>query len=236
MAVQKILPDPFNAIDAQGNEGGSNPVGFANVTVTSKQAIMKSRTNSGVTVTRAASYHMFNVGVAYNPMTKANFDLIYGFLLEKQASLKPFFVQLPQYSSTNTTNRLDITNVAAIGETQLLLTSTHAALQVGALFNVVDTSGNPVNNHTKAYQIVRVEPAGNGNQHDDASVATAANPTSGQTRITFTPGLFKAVTTSEKVEIGKPKIQVLQTGDTQQYQLNADNLYSLSAKFEEACF
>ena len=234
MTVQRILPDPFNAINPQGNVGGSNAVGFANVTVSSKQDIMKSRTNSGVTVTRAASYHMFNVGITYNPMSKSNFDLVYGFLLEKQASLKPFFVQLPQYSGTNASNKLTITDTAAIGETQLRLTSTNAAITVGSMFNIVDSSGSPVNNHTKAYQIVRVETSGN--LHTDTSVSTATDPGSGQTRITFTPSLFKAVTTSEKVEIGKPKVQVLQTGNTQQYALNSDNLYSLSAKFEEVCF
>ena len=229
MAVQRNLPDPFNAINSQGNVGSTAPVGFAGVTVTSKQDIMKSRTNSGVTVTRAASYHMFQVNVSYNPMTKANFDLIYAFILEKQASLRPFFVQLPQhYSSAASGTSIPLVESATIGTRQVLVNTT-ATINVGDMFNIVDANGVAVNNHTKAYQIVRVETSST--LHSDATLNTATNPTAtNHKRLTFTPNLFKAATynatssSNQFLEVGRPKIQVLQSGNTQQYQLNADNL------------
>lgn len=90
MAIQNILPDPNNLINTAGLDSGTASPGFASVKLSSNQPIMRDRTRSGRLVSRAVSYHLWNIDISYNPMTKSQFNPIYGFLLEKQGSLKPF--------------------------------------------------------------------------------------------------------------------------------------------------
>jgi hypothetical protein len=58
---------------------------------------MKTRTNSGRVVARAVSGQHWALAIAYNPLTRAEFEPIYNFLLNQRGGLKPFFVSLPQY-------------------------------------------------------------------------------------------------------------------------------------------
>lgn len=255
MAFQNILPDPFNAITPHGevtNSGSNaafNPVtavGYATIQVGSNQKIMKDRTNSGIVVTRATAYHMFTASIAYNPMPKSFHDILYSFLMDKQASLRPFYVSLPQNTTfsgaAEASSKHSIKYAQVAGARQLLLEDSggedNITVTVGDMFNVVDSNGLAVNSHTKAYQVTRVEEHGAISSSLTSTTAGATTPNSGQLqkRITFTPSLQKSVTTSEFVEVGKPKLFVLQTGNVQTYSLNADNLYSLSVKVEEACF
>lgn len=207
MAIQNILPDPNNLINTAGLDSGTASPGFASVKLSSDQPIMRDRTRSGRLVSRAVSYHLWNIDISYNPMTKSQFNPIYAFLLEKQGSLKPFFVQLPQYRGQGVSSKTASSGLA--GSTTLTVNNI-TDIEAGMMFNIND---NTDSTHTKAYVITRAS----------------------STTITFTPGLQNAVTSGAAVNFTNPKIRVIQSGDVQEYSLNTNNLYSFSLKLEEAC-
>lgn len=97
MAFQNVLPDPNNTIGDTGKAtaGGAGP-GYKSVSVTSNQAVMNERTNSGRLITRLASGHSWELSISYNPLTRAEFEPLNSFLLHKKGGLIPFFVSLPQ--------------------------------------------------------------------------------------------------------------------------------------------
>jgi hypothetical protein len=97
IAYQTILPDPNNPIGNAGQNTGTVGPGYKSVQLTSNSKIMKTRTNSGRVVARAVSGQHWALAIAYNPLTRAEFEPIYNFLLNQRGGLKPFFVSLPQY-------------------------------------------------------------------------------------------------------------------------------------------
>ena len=96
-SFQNILPDPNNTIGTAGQAAGSTGPGYASVKLSSENQTLRSRTNSGRLIARAAAYHSWKVDIGYNPMTRVEFERIYNFLIQKRGSLTPFFVSLPQY-------------------------------------------------------------------------------------------------------------------------------------------
>lgn len=207
MTIQNILPDPYHLITPSGNDAGTGQTGgpgFASVSLSSNQPIMRDRTNSGRMVSRVSAYHKWEIDINYNPMTKAEFDPVFGFLLEKQGTLKPFFVSLPQYRVQGIDDRT-VTSAAVAGATTIACNTTD--IVVGALLRINDTDSA----HTKAYMVNRV----------------------GTSSITITPGLAKAISSIADLIFTDPTIKVIQSGDTQQYSLNTENLYSFSLKLEE---
>lgn len=208
MAIQNILPDPFNKITDAGevdNTNGDAGPGFASVKLSSEQPIMRDRTNSGRLITRAAAYHKWSIDISYNPLTKEEFSPVYNFLLHKQGSLKPFFVSLPQYRNQGITDKT-VSSDAAAGSTTLYCTTTD--ITPGALLRITDSQDS---NHTKAYMVTRV----------------------GTNNITVTPGLAKFVNAGATLDFTAPTIKVIQTSDVQEYSLGTNNLYSFSLKLEE---
>lgn len=218
-----ILPDPNNKIGSAGQASatGSAGAGFASVTLSSIAPIMRTRTNSGRLTSRSAAYHMWNISIQYNPMTRAEFDPIYSFLLEKQGSLKPFYVSLPQYlaGATNTTTA----QARSAGSTSILAVSTNVS--VGDMFNIRGVDAN----HEKAYKVTRIETTA------DYRTANGAPP-SGQIRIHFTPPLQKSVESGASVELANPLVKVISNSDATEYSLNTENLYSFSLQLEEASY
>ena len=97
IAYQTILPDPNNPIGNAGQNTGTDGPGYRSVQLTSNSKIMKTRTNSGRVVARAVSGQHWELAISYNPLTRAEFEPIYNFLLNQRGGLKPFFVSLPQY-------------------------------------------------------------------------------------------------------------------------------------------
>ena len=97
IAYQYVLPDPNNPIGNAGQNTGTDGPGYSSVQLTSKSKIMKTRTNSGRVVARAVSGQHWELSISYNPLTRAEFEPIYNFLLNQRGGLKPFFVSLPQY-------------------------------------------------------------------------------------------------------------------------------------------
>lgn len=207
MTIQNILPDPYHTITPAGEDGGSivGP-GFASVKISSEQPIMRDRTNSGRLLSRTASYHKWSIDIGYNPMTKAEFDPVYTFLLHKQGTLKPFYVSLPQYRVQEIADKTT-TSSAVAGSTTLACDDTDDIV-VGALFRINDSGDS---SHTKAYMVTRV----------------------GASSITIIPGLAKSVTSGAVVYFTDPTIKVIQTSDVQEYSLGTNNLYSFSLKLEE---
>ena len=94
ITYQNTLPDPNNSISDAGAASGTAGPGYKSVQLTSKSNIMKNRTNSGRLITRSHGMHNWEVNITYNPMTRAQFEPIYNFLLERRGGLKPFFVGL----------------------------------------------------------------------------------------------------------------------------------------------
>ena len=220
-----ILPDPSNPIGTAGQtlatgSGGTAGVGFKNVSFTSNAPIMRDRANSGRLITKSQIYHKWEIKVAYNPMTKAQFDVINTFLIERQGSLKPFFVKLPQYGSET-----DLTVATATAGSKTLTTESGqtTAPSIGSLFTITDTANS---NHTKAYMVTRVE---NNTTHNTTEGTVASNTQ----RITFTPGLQKAVAGSSTMELSNPLIKVILKRDATSYTVDQNNLYSLSLQLEE---
>jgi hypothetical protein len=208
MAIQNILPDPHNQITHAGQSGsGDHGPGFKSVSIKSKQPIMTDRTNSGRVIARVHAYHQWLIDISYNPLTKAEFDPIYNFLLHKQGSLKPFYISLPQYRAQGPTSKYVSSNADA--GAQVIVANAGSAIKPGMLFRINDPQDS---NHEKAYMVTRVS----------------------GTSLTITPGLARGVTTGAALDFATPTIKVRQTSDSRDYSLNTNNLYSFSLKLEEA--
>jgi len=233
-----ILPDPNNPIGEAGQAGGTNGPGYASVKLASEHKQMNTRTNSGRLISRELSGHKWNIDISYNPMTRAEFEPVYTFLLQKRGSLKPFFVSLPQYrvprDSTFATFVASNTFTSAVagsaGTTNLLIEEsgydkdTNGTAKPGDIFTVTDSSDS---NHVKVYQITQVE-------NDDDYLSGSTAPTATQLRVHFIPALQRDLSSGSNINLHDPKFRVVLKNDVQEYDLNTDNLYSFSLKLEEA--
>jgi hypothetical protein len=213
MAIQNTLPDPNNTITPSGESTGSGAVagpGFSAVTVGSKQPISINRSNSGLAFRSVNKYQNFTVNISYNKLTKEEFNIVYSFLLEKQASLEAFFVQLPQYGNTSAGTK-NITSDASAGSNQLILANT-TNISPGDLFSVTIPSDDT---HVKVYKVTKIV----------SSV------------VVITPQLQRPIDVSnsgtETANFGVPKMRVTSTGSNIQYSVDASGLYSFSVKLEE---
>lgn len=222
MAQQNILPDPNNRRSLGGDDGsGSYGPGFKAVELSSNQKVMTDRTNSGRLVQRSHSYHKWTVNIEYNPMTKEEFLPVYAFLLERRSTLAPFYVKLPQYlgqspATAQVTGTSASINIA--GSTQVRIDNNDGNnMGVGELFTFSAPS-----DHKKAYMVTKID-----------------QTNSGYDLLTITPPLAKTVPSGANLQfadygsVKAPLIKVVQVGDTQQYSLNTNNLYSFSLKLEE---
>lgn len=223
---QKVLPDPNNLMAPDGSSSNSAVAGpgYKSVGVTSITPVIRDISNSGRLYSRAQVAQKWQIKISYNPLTKAEFNVLYSFLLEKESSLKPFFVSLPQYVQGKGT-RTAAQNITQQGATSLLLSAPIAG-QVdpvpGDLFTGLGSALE-----TKAYKVTRVETSSNHMQGD-----TIPN---GQTRITFTPPLFQTVQTSTSLfDFESPLIRVVLKSTSLNYSLDSNNLYNLSLTLEEA--
>ncbi len=211
MAIQNTLPDPNNRINAAGTDvSGNYGPGFSAVTVTSKQPISINRSNSGLAFRNVSKYQMFSVNISYNKLTKEEFNVVYSFLLEKQASLEAFFVQLPQYGNSSAGTK-NISASASAGVNQLALNNV-TDIVPGDLFSVTVPTDDT---HVKVYKVTKI----------NSSV------------ITITPQLQRPIDISssgtETANFGAPKMRVTYTGSDIQYSVDASGLYSFSVKLEE---
>ena len=238
------LPDPNNQIGDGGQGGeGSTGAGFKTVTLESKTPVMRTRTNSGSVITRSRASHTWTANISYNPLTRAAFEPVDNFLLQRQTSLKPFLISLPQnrvpqdstfaaYLLTTDTTIVPTADLVS-GVTQMTITNsggtaynstTKGTCKPGDMFTITDTSNT---NHTKMYKVTRIE--------TNAKYEGSTQPTTAQQRIHFIPPLAKSVDASETtLRLYNPYMRVIQKGDVQSYSLDSKGLYKFSLKVEEA--
>ncbi len=241
ISFTNILPDPNNPIGDAGQAGGTVGPGYASVKLASEHKIMNTRTNSGRLVSRELSGHKWTIDVAYNPMTRDEFEPIYSFLLQKRGSLSPFFISLPQYIAPRDTNFATFVSTnnfepavnGNAGGTSLMIKKTgytrasHGTPRPGDIFTITDTNDS---NHKKTYQINRVETASN-----YLVATTPPEDDDGELRIWFTPALQRSVQASTSIiNFNNPLFRVILKNDVQEYNLESNNLYSFSLKLEEA--
>ena len=223
------LPDPVFKITEAGensNSGLAGP-GFASVKFTSEQPISISRANSGRVISRAIVSHKWKINITYNPMTRDEFEPVYNFLLEKRGRLKPFFVKLPQHSPrTTTSGTYTIQGPASAGSSSILTTvsSLSGGLRPGDLVTINDSQNS---NHTKAYQIVKVNDSTN-KLSSDTDLNNA-----NERRLFLVPPLARTVSNSSTVTFANPLIKVMLQSDIQEYDLGTNNLYEFSLNLEE---
>ena len=96
--------------------------------------------------------------------------------------------------------------------------------QPGDIFNIIDTNNS---NHLKTYMVTRYETSAS---HD----SDVGELTSGVKRLSFNPPLQYEVSNGAELEFTNPKVRVINTGRSQEYSLNTNNLYKFSLKLEEA--
>lgn len=226
------LPDPNWTIHDSGEGHASNYTagpGFASVAFSSEQPVSISRTNSGRVMSRAIVGQRWKIKISYNPMTRAQFEPVYNFLLEKRGRLKPFFITLPQHTPRSTTSSTyTVQSNLTAGTDNILCTvssDANANLKPGDMITIAD-SGN--SNHKKAYQIVRVNDSTNKLSSDSALNTTT------ERRLYIVPPLAKAVNSSATLSYATPLIRVVQTADVQEYSIGTNNLYEFSLNLEEA--
>lgn len=237
-----VLPDPNNSIGNAGQVGGTAGPGFKSVRLTSEQPVVSNRTNSGRYIARALATQRFNINITYNEMTRTEFEPIYNFLLQKQGGLKPFFVQLPQNLATQNANFATFSNTHAASPV-VTATADIAAGATSFLVNIggswsSSSNGTPLpgdlfttstanSNHTKVYQVVRVETTADYLQGE-------TQPSTSQLRLHVIPGIQKAIAqgNTSKFQFHNPKIKVI-VKSKQEYSLGVNNLYQFSLNLEE---
>lgn len=215
MPVQNILPDPNNTITPAGADSGTGSVagpGFSSVSVTSQQPVVMNRSNSGLAFKSINKYQKFMVDIKYNALTKAQFNIVYPFLLQRQASLEAFFVELPQYGNSNAgTKTIGLTSSVDAGSVELTLNNINS-LSVADMFNISDPQDST---HVKTYKITKIS----------GSVVTITPPLQRK--------LDHSLAGTRQANFGTPKMRVSLVGPDIQYSVDAKGLYSFSVKLEE---
>ena len=216
MAVQNVLPDPNNNITPSGESSGTGAVagpGFSSVTLTSQQPIVMNRSNSGLAFKSINRYQKFMVDIKYNSLTKAQFNVVYPFLLERQATLEAFFVELPQYGNSSAgVKNIDLSGGSAEAGTTTLTLANTTSILVADMFFITDPQDNT---HVKTYKVTKI---------------------SGST-ITISPPLQRKLNAglsgTRQITFSDPKMRVCVVGSDIQYSVDAKGLYSFSVKLEE---
>jgi hypothetical protein len=215
MAVQNVLPDPNNNITPSGESSGTGAVagpGFSAVTLTSQQPYVMNRSNSGLAFKSINRYQKFMVDIKYNSLTKAEFNIVYPFLLQRQATLEPFFVELPQYGNSSAGSKnITLSSTVASGATTLTLANV-TSLLVADLFSIIDPQDDV---HVKTYKVTKID----------------------GTTITISPPLQRkldhTLSGTRQANFATPKMRVCVMGSDIQYSVDAKGLYSFSVKLEE---
>lgn len=233
MATQLVLPSPDYTITDAGTDdvGGTAGPGFASVKLSSNFNTMTDRTNSGRLLTRAAAYQLWSISIGYNPMTRAEFDPVYSFLMQRRGGLLPFFVELPQYKNPKNSTFATTLNTKTFtvsggtrlaGSTELTFSNgtynsgTQGTPKPGDFFTLSSTVAS---NLYKVYMITTV--------NHSAGVNTFT--------LKFSPGLEKDITAGTVTGVFKNiKFRVVASKDIQEYSLNTENLYSFGLELEEA--
>jgi len=233
------LPDPNWTIDTTGAGHASSYTagpGFKSIKLSSKAPVQVSRTNSGRVITRQVAGHTWNIGITYNPMTRDEFEPIYSFLLQKNGRLNPFYVVLPnQSSSRNTafntwlaTPKVILVDGALNAGVGVMKQDVHSTTvttqpQPGDMFTITNSVDSL---HTKIYRITRVT--------NNTNYLTGSQPATDERYIYFTPNLQRATADNSVINYTNPLIRVILTKDIQEFSLGTNNLYTFGLQLEDA--
>jgi len=194
MAFSNILPDPVNKITNAGvydNTTGTAGPGFASISLRSVRDTQVSRTVSGRGVTRSSGGQYWEVDINYHPMTRAQFEPVFSFLLSRNGRKDAFYMALPEYAAPRNSTFAACVAIypmcvdldAAAGTSSLIIR--HSSIvgdpSPGDLFTIQDSNNV---NHTKAYRVTRSE---NYLVYETSGLLTT------QRRVHFTPPLSRAV-------------------------------------------
>lgn len=213
-----VLPDPVNIIGSAGqvDPTGTPGAGFASVKLSSTDSLLSTVTGSVRRDTRAASYHKWMIDITYHPMTREEFDPVYTFLLHRKITLSPFYVALPQYASQTSGGTTVLGNHSRGSE----------ILNVNSTLDTVPPEIFSIGTNSKIYMITRTDTNSNYYYLDP-------QPGVGEERFHITPGLAHDALDSETLNFATPWFFVQQVGESINYSIDANNLYSFSLKLEE---
>ena len=231
------LPDPNWTIDITGAGHASSYTagpGFKSIKFTSNAPIQVSRSNSGRVITRAIAGHKWSINITYNPMTRNEFEPIYGFLLQRKGRLNPFYVVLPNQSSSR--NSLFSAYSSAItvegahnAGVEVMLQTGHednpltTQPQPGDMFTITDASDSL---HTKIYRVTRIT--------NNVDYLIGSRPAAAERYIYFTPNLQRTTADTSVINYTNPQIRVILKNDVQEFSLGTNNLYTFSLNVQEA--
>ena len=223
-----ILPDPSYYWGVAGEDpnsitSGTYPTppttygpGFSSVSLNSSETIMKARYNSNILERKADIYHKWLININYNSLPAEEFYPLYTFLLLKQETLTPFYVQLPQFANQSQS-------------IQLLSTSYPkgaSAITTGIIHDKTPGTILTFGNYSKVYTITRVE------TETESLTSDPVNP--GEERLHITPSLQTAIDSgSDSLKFIDVMFKVNIVGNALSYTLNSKNLFSFSLKLEE---
>lgn len=233
MAFSNQLPAPGALINKAGvldNVTGEPAPGFAGVNLRShlETQLLRSRSNRGLPVVEGG--HFWSFEIQYHPMTKNMFDSLESFILGMNTRANPFYVVLPNYSSSKNGlfNTWDASNNATVsgsvfaGDTSFIVgTIANANIPYpGDLFNVVD-AGDAL--HKNTYKVTRVE---------TNAVYSGTQPAVNNPRIHFFPPLQRDKVGTMTLVFQNPAFRVLQRGD-HEVDYDENNLVSFRMSVEE---
>lgn len=209
-----ILPDPVNKINAAGetDANGEAGPGFASISFKSSYQTQVSKTISGRGVIASPGSHNWEFDIKYNPLTRDEFEPVASFLEDRGGRYKPFYVILPQYS-TSRDNQLSGT-IQVSGSHQAGSTIITYGGKISGDFSKGDFINFSSSDafHVKAYKIVAI-------------------PNSSSIKIS--PPLARDVPNGSTIVYNNPKFRVIMKADILEYSLDTDNLYQFALSLEE---
>jgi len=265
VAIQLTLPDPNfkRHFDGSDNASGTVGPGFASIKLTNDQKILVSRTNSQRLLARAVAGQKWNIDINYHPMTRAEFEPVFNFLLAKQGPLTPFFVSLPQYrtpqnstwatSAASGTITPRVEGAVTAGASQVIMQAfDHASIGSSSTIPVWHPDTHPgyiYPNGPKPGDMITFEDSAD-TTHTKAYLITSAETKNevnsldaDQVQLTVTPPLAKNVANHAHIVLGNkregvttllvPKVKVVMPQPIKEYSLNSVNPYSFNLKQEE---
>jgi hypothetical protein len=232
------LPDPTWTIHTSGAGHASSYTagpGFKTIKLSSNSPVQVSRTNSGRVITRQVAGHKWSMDITYNPMTREEFEPVYSFLLQRKGRLNPFYIVLPNQSSSRNTafnTHLNTNTILVDGAlnagVEVMKQNVHSTTpatqpQPGDMFTITDSLDSL---HTKAYRVTRVTNASN--------FLAGSEPAAAERYVYFTPNLQRNTKDDAIINYTNPQIRVILKKDVQEFSLGTNNLYTFGLQVEEA--
>ncbi len=231
------LPDPNWTKDTTGIGHASSYTagpGFNSIKLSSNMPIQTSHTNSGRLITRQIAGHEWGINITYNPMTRDQFEPVYSFLLQRKGRLNPFYVVLPNQSSSRNTafgaysGTITVEGTHTAGSGVMLQTGHEddpltTQPQPGDMFTITDASDSL---HTKIYRVTRVT-----NRTD---YLAGSQPDADERYVYISPNLQRETADTSVINYTNPQIRVILKNDVQEFSLGTNNLYTFGLQLQEA--